>query len=124
MATDRRREKQADAVAREVASSGVRVESDSGYQAVLVEGRRVNHLLHFFVGIFTCGLWWLVWLFFGITGGERRYVVRTDEFGNTRVERPNSRPNPAIVAAVIGGVVLLLILLLMAGPAILFNAIA
>lgn len=45
MATDRRREKQADAVAREVASSGVRVESDSGYQAVLVEGRRVNHLL-------------------------------------------------------------------------------
>ena len=114
MATDRRREKQADAVAREVASSGVRVESDSGYQAVLVEGRRVNHLLHFFVGIFTCGLWWLVWLFFGITGGERRYVVRTDEFGNTRVERPNSRPNPAIVAAVIGGVVLLLIILLAA----------
>lgn len=69
-------------------------------------------------------LWWLVWLFFGITGGERRYVVRADEFGNTRVERPNSRPNPAIVAAVIGGVVLLLILLLMAAPAILFNAIA
>ena len=111
MANDERREKQANAVAREVASSDARVESDADYQAVLVEGRRVNHLLHFFIGLFTCGWWWLVWLFLGIAGGERRYIVRTDEYGNTRVEKPNSRTTLAIVA-VVGGAVLLLIILL------------
>lgn len=31
----------------------------------VVLGRRdaPNHLLHFLVGIFTCGLWWIAWLF-------------------------------------------------------------
>ena len=70
-------------------------------------------MLHFFIGIFTCGFWWLVWLFLGVTGGEKRYIVRTDEFGNTRVERPDSRANSkplVIIAAIIGGAVLLLII--------------
>ena len=114
---DERREKQANAVAQEVASFGSRVESESEYQAILVMGGRVNHLLHFFIGLFTCGFWWLVWLFLGITGGERRYIVRTDEFGNARVEKPDSRPNPMIVAAIIGGVVLVILLVLVAIPA-------
>ena len=69
---DDRREKQANAVAREV-MQGARVESDAAYQAVLVSGGRVNHLLHFFVGVFTCGWWWIVWIFLAITGGEKRY---------------------------------------------------
>ena len=83
---DDRREKQANAVAREV-MTGARVESDAAYQAVLVKGARVNHLLHFIVGAFTCGLWWIVWIYHAIAGGEKRYIVRTDEFGNTRVEK-------------------------------------
>src|SRR5690606_41519358 len=28
--------------------------------------KKSNHLLHFFIGLFTCGLWWLVWPFIAI----------------------------------------------------------
>ncbi len=105
-----RRQRQADAVAREV-MRGAKVESDADYQAVLVSGDRVNHLLHFIVGIFTCGWWWIVWIFFALTGGEKRYIVRTDEFGNTRVEKGKDLAK-GIVAAVVGGAILLMVFLI------------
>ena len=63
-------------------TSGARVESQTETMAVLVYGRRVNHLLHFFVGLVTLGLWWLVWIFLAITGGEKRQVVTVDDYGN------------------------------------------
>ena len=107
---DDRREKQANAVAREV-MQGARVESDAAYQAVLVSGGRVNHLLHFIVGVFTCGWWWIVWIFLAITGGEKRYVVRTDEFGNTRVEKGKALAK-GVIAAVVGGAILFLIFII------------
>ncbi len=50
--------------------------------AVLVYGRQVNHILHFLLGFVTFFLWWLVWLFLAITGGEKRRVVTVDEYGN------------------------------------------
>ena len=106
---DDRKQRQADAVAREV-MDGARVESSADYQAVLVEGGKVNHLLHFFGGVFTCGLWWIVWVFLALIGGEKRYRVRTDEYGNTLVEKGKDR-SKSIVAAVIGGAILLVILM-------------
>ena len=60
---------------------GYRVESQTDFQAVLVRGRRVNHILHLFLSIFTCGLWIIVWLALGLFGGEKRDVVRVDERG-------------------------------------------
>jgi hypothetical protein len=61
---------------------GCRVESRSEYQAVVVEGKPVNHLLHFLIGLMTVGLWWLfVWLPLSITGGERRVALTVDEHG-------------------------------------------
>jgi hypothetical protein len=63
-------------------AAGARVESQSDFFAVIVTGKRVNHLLHFFVGLFTVGLWWVVWIFLAITGGERRAMIQVDEYGN------------------------------------------
>ena len=62
-------------------SQGAAVEWESEYQAVIVYGRRVNHLLHFIVGIFTLGLWWLVWIVLAIFGGEKRWLISVDESG-------------------------------------------
>lgn len=62
---------------------GYRVESQTDYQAIVVKGRRANHLLHFILGLFTLGLWWLfVWLPVGLFGGERRRVITVDTYGN------------------------------------------
>jgi len=45
-------------------------------QAILVAGHRPNHLLHFFLGVFTLSLWWIfVWLPIAIFGGEKRIVL-------------------------------------------------
>ena len=112
-----RRQKQADAVAREV-MQGARVESNADYQAVMVGGGRINHLLHFFVGLFTCGWWWIVWVFLALTGGEKRYIVRTDEFGNTLVEKGKNLAK-GIIAAVIAGAILLFIFLMILGATVL-----
>jgi hypothetical protein len=68
-------------------ASGARIESQSDYQAVVIRGHRVNHLLHFFVGLFTLGLWWLVWIGMAIFGGEKRQMVTVDEFGNVFVQK-------------------------------------
>ena len=61
---------------------GARIESQSETMAVLVTGRRVNHILHFLIGFPTLGFWWLVWAYLAITGGEKRQVVTVDDYGN------------------------------------------
>lgn len=71
----------ANAIQSEVAR-GARIDSQSETMAVLIYGRRVNHILHFLVGIFTFGFWWLVWLALAIFAGESRAMVSVDEFGN------------------------------------------
>lgn len=68
-------------------AQGRRVESQSDYQAVLVHGHRTNHLLHFFIGFVTLGLWWIVWLGLAIFGGEKREMVTVDEWGNSSVQK-------------------------------------
>jgi hypothetical protein len=66
---------------------GYRIESQSDTMAVLVVGKRVNHLLHFFVGIFTLGAWWIVWAIMAIAGGERRKMLTVDEYGNVLFQK-------------------------------------
>lgn len=69
------------------AARGLRVESQSEFQAVLVEGQPVNHVLHAIVTIFSCGLWGIVWIILAVTGGEKREMIIVDEFGNVQLQK-------------------------------------
>jgi hypothetical protein len=69
------------------AARGMRVESQSDFQAVMVEGQPVNHVLHAIITIFSCGLWGIVWIILAITGGEKRAMVVVDEFGNVQFQK-------------------------------------
>ena len=60
----------------------LRVESTTDYSAVLVQGKPVNHVLHAILTIFTCLAWGIVWLILALTGGEKRYQLIVDEYGN------------------------------------------
>ena len=51
--------------------------------AVIVRGRPVNHLLHLVLTLVTMGLWVPIWLALTIFGGEKRYSISVDEYGNT-----------------------------------------
>lgn len=62
----------------------LRVESTTEFQAVLVQGRPVNHVLHAILTIFTCLAWGIVWIVLAITGGETRWQLIVDEFGNVQ----------------------------------------
>jgi hypothetical protein len=68
-------------------AGGARIESQGDFQAVVVSGHRVNHLLHFFVGLFTLGFWWIVGFFIAIFGGEKRRMINVDQFGNVFVQK-------------------------------------
>ena len=70
----------------EIARGG-RVESQSDAMAVIVHGRRVNHLLHFIIGILTLGFWWFVWIALALLGGEKRWMITVDERGNMSRQR-------------------------------------
>ena len=49
---------------------------------MLVQGKPVNHVLHAILTIFTCALWGIVWIVLSLTGGEKRYQLIVDEYGN------------------------------------------
>ena len=68
-------------------AGGARVESQSDYQAVLVKGKPVNHVLHLILTLVTCGLWGIVWIVMAIVGGEKRSMASVDDFGNVHVQR-------------------------------------
>ena len=85
MATKKTADERKELLARQIASmlpQGMRVESQSDYQAVLLKGKRVNHILHAILSVFTGFLWAPVWIILAITGGEKRQIVSVDEFGN------------------------------------------
>ena len=42
----------------------------------LAKGQRVNDILHFLVGLFTLGLWWVMWILIAATGGEERRSIK------------------------------------------------
>lgn len=67
------------------ASQGGRVESQSDFQAVIVKGKKVNHVLHAILTVATC-LWGIVWIALAASGGETREMIVVDEFGNVQVQ--------------------------------------
>ena len=91
MATERKSsDERQSLLSRQVASllsQGRRVESQSDYQAVLVQGHRPNHVLHLILTFITLGIWGLVWLALVFLGGEKRELVQVDEWGNSSVSR-------------------------------------
>jgi hypothetical protein len=61
--------------------ANVRIESQSDTQAVLIFGKAPNHVLHFLVGLFTLGIWWIVWVVLVLTNREFKRVITVNEFG-------------------------------------------
>lgn len=84
---DRRKEAMGRAVAAQLAQGGRRVESQTDYNAVLVSGKPVNHILHIILSVLTLGAWLIVWGILVVTGGEKREMVTVDEYGNTSVQK-------------------------------------
>jgi hypothetical protein len=68
------------------ASRGGRVEYRSPFQAIIVYGKPVNHILHAILSIVTC-IWLIVWLIVAQSGGERREVLDVDPYGNLHTSR-------------------------------------
>jgi hypothetical protein len=65
----------AEAIDQQIASylaKGWRIESRTDHAAVMVKGKRVNHVLHLLLSLVTVGLWLPVWLIVAIVGGEKR----------------------------------------------------
>jgi hypothetical protein len=68
-------------------ANGNRVESQSDFQAVVVKGKPVNHVLHLIVTLVTLFIWSPVWIAMAIFGGEKRSMVTVDEYGNAAVQK-------------------------------------
>jgi hypothetical protein len=84
--SEERKELLARTVSGQVAS-GARVESQSDFQAVVVRGKSVNHVLHLILTLVTLGFWGIVWIAMAIFGGEKRSMVTVDEYGNAAVQK-------------------------------------
>jgi hypothetical protein len=81
---EERKELLARTIAHQVVT-GARVESQSEFQAVLVRGKPVNHVLHLILTLVTFTLWGWVWIALAIFGGEKRSMITVDEYGNVAV---------------------------------------
>lgn len=68
-------------------AQGARIESQSDFQAVVIKGKHVNHILHLILTLVTFFMWGIVWLALVITGGEKRSIVAVDEYGNVSVQK-------------------------------------
>lgn len=80
---DQRRQMLAQTVAKTLAQAGKwRVESQTDYNAILVKGKPVNHVLHLILSIISFGIWLIVWIIMAISGGEKRFMLTVDAYGN------------------------------------------
>lgn len=88
--SERERSELLDAAVANHVRNGKRVESRSGAQAIMVKGRRVNHILHLLIAVITLGLWLPIWVLLVLIGGEKREVIEVDAYGRVTVqgERP------------------------------------
>jgi len=84
--TEERKELLARTVSTQVAS-GARIESQSDFQAVVIRGKPVNHVLHLILTLVTLSVWAIVWIALAIFGGEKRSMVTVDEYGNAAVQK-------------------------------------
>ena len=58
-----------------------RLEHRSDFQAIIVRGKPINHILHLLLSVFTLGLWLIVWLAIAGSGGEKRAAMQVDRYG-------------------------------------------
>jgi hypothetical protein len=82
-------EQRKELLARQITNSvaqGRRVESQSDFQAVLVKGKPVSHVLHLILTLVTLGAWLVVWVPLAILGGEKREIASVDEWGSTTLQ--------------------------------------
>ena len=66
-------------------ANGKRLESQIGFQAVLVTEKKPNHLLHLLLTLVTGGLWALIWIYLALTSKDLREILQVDEFGMTKI---------------------------------------
>ena len=85
LSDDRRRIKILETNVMDAVAKGWGIESQGQYHAVIVQGERVNHLLHLILSIITVGLWIIVWLILVISGGQERMMIYVDEQGEVSV---------------------------------------
>ena len=81
--------RRADTLDRAIADAirkGWRLESRADGHAVMVRGKRPNHLLHGFLTVFT-GIWGIVWLAVALSGVQHRLLIELDDEGRPRFER-------------------------------------
>jgi len=64
-------------------SVDVTVAKTGEWSALVTIRPKTNHLLHFLIGVFTCGTWWLVWLLIYLTTSSKaaQRVLTIDEWG-------------------------------------------
>lgn len=65
---------------------GARIESQTDFQAVMLKGKPINHVLHLILTLVTFGFWGIVWLVLALTGGVKRSIVSVDEFGFVNIQ--------------------------------------
>jgi hypothetical protein len=63
------------------------VESQTDTYAIVVGGKPVNHILHLILTLLTLGVWVFVWIAMVIFGGETRYKISVDEYGNGTTQK-------------------------------------
>ncbi len=81
MTTDAERRAALDSrVARELADGG-NLESQTGYNAVIVKGKKVNHILHLILSVLTAGVWLIVWAILVLTNKRQRIVLHVNDSG-------------------------------------------
>jgi hypothetical protein len=68
-------------------ATGARVQSQSDYQAVVVHGKPINHVLHLVLSFVTVFMWTPVWVCLAIFGGEKRSMITVDEYGNVAIQK-------------------------------------
>ena len=82
ISTEERREILEQCIIGVTAQLGYRLESRTEFSATVISGAKVNHVLHLLLSIVTAGLWIIVWVLIGLTGGEQRWFIYVDEYGN------------------------------------------
>ena len=61
--------------------AGGRIESQSDFNAVILTGGRVNHVLHLILSVLTVGFWLIVWAILVLTNRPQRTVISVDADG-------------------------------------------
>jgi len=62
-------------------ANGYRVELQDDLSAVLLYGKRPNHILHLLLSIITLGIWLFIWIIIALSVKESRSLYKIDEYG-------------------------------------------